>query len=135
MTLRPETRYSLTDAARALAADFGCALPYAKKALWVAVCRYVQPPGMTGDIVHSSINPTDVDMVFLELEGEWRRTPPPIQNPSRFPPNPSPPCPCRFCAVQIRWADLGGKRHPFNLNGTSHLDTCTSPRRTRRAAA
>ena len=43
MSLKPETRDSLTAAADTLALDYGCTLSHAKKALWVAVCAYVQP--------------------------------------------------------------------------------------------
>ena len=28
------------------------------------------------------------------------------------------------CGAQIRWGTMFGKRHPFNLDGTSHFDTC-----------
>lgn len=28
------------------------------------------------------------------------------------------------CGQEIRWGQMFGKRHPFNLDGTSHFDTC-----------
>lgn len=28
------------------------------------------------------------------------------------------------CGQEIEWGQLFGKRHPFNLDGTSHFDTC-----------
>lgn len=31
---------------------------------------------------------------------------------------------CRGCGERIRWGRLGGKAHPYNLDGTSHFDTC-----------
>lgn len=143
MTLRPETRDSLTAAAKTLADDFRCGLAYAKKALWVAVCRYVQPPGMTGDVLHSSINPVDVDMVYLELADAWRSNPPPLE---ALPPpvtvpdaqSLSAPTRCRSdkCRAQIRWGKLNNKAHPFDLDGiTSHYKTCKDADRFRRKGA
>lgn len=31
---------------------------------------------------------------------------------------------CKFCGTHIEWGQLFGKRHPFNLDGISHMDTC-----------
>jgi len=31
---------------------------------------------------------------------------------------------CKFCGSQIEWGKLFDKRHPFNLDGISHMDTC-----------
>lgn len=28
------------------------------------------------------------------------------------------------CGAEIRWGTMFGKRHPFNLDGSSHFDTC-----------
>lgn len=133
MSLRPDTRDNAAAAAATLALDYGCSLPYAKRALWEMVLRYLQPYGMVGDVVQAEVTPAHVDVCYLDLRAEWDQNPPP-RVVAALPPNPSPPCPCRFCVAQIRWADLNGKRHPFNLDGSSHFDTCTSPRRSRRAA-
>lgn len=135
MSLRPETRDSLTAAAETLAADYGCGLPYAKKALWVAVCRYVQPPGMTGDVLHSSVNPADVDATYLDLRAEWDTSPPPKVLTPEPSPDLSPPARCRSdkCRAQIRWGKLNGRTHPFDLDGvTSHYSTCKDAARFRR---
>ena len=31
---------------------------------------------------------------------------------------------CKFCGDPIDWGKLFGKRHPFNPDGISHMDTC-----------
>ena len=31
---------------------------------------------------------------------------------------------CRGCQRTIEWGELFGKRHPFNLDGTSHFESC-----------
>ena len=31
---------------------------------------------------------------------------------------------CRSCGAEITWETIDGKWHPYNLNGTSHFDTC-----------
>lgn len=31
---------------------------------------------------------------------------------------------CKFCGTRIEWGKLFDKRHPFNLDGISHMDTC-----------
>ena len=31
---------------------------------------------------------------------------------------------CKFCGDPIEWERLFGKRHPFNPDGVSHMDTC-----------
>lgn len=31
---------------------------------------------------------------------------------------------CKYCKHPIEWDILFGKRHPFNLDGRSHMDTC-----------
>ena len=31
---------------------------------------------------------------------------------------------CKFCGTRIEWGKLFNKRHPFNLDGISHMDTC-----------
>ena len=124
MSLRPDTRDSLTAAAQTLATDFGCALPHAKKALWVAVLRYLQPFGMVGDVLQSEVTPAQVDVCYLDLRSEWDTNPPPRILPEP-PTDISAPRPCRSCRVQIRWARRGGKPHPYNLDGvTSHFATC-----------
>ena len=33
---------------------------------------------------------------------------------------------CRGCGERIRWGRLGGKAHPYDLDGTSHFDTCVN---------
>ena len=134
MSLKPETRESLTAAAQTLADDYGCGLPHAKKALWVAVCAYVQPPGMKGDVLHSAINPADVDAAYLDLRWFWDTQPPPkvLPEPS---PDLSAPTRCRSdkCRAQIRWGRLNNKAHPFDLDGvTSHYKTCKDADRFRR---
>lgn len=131
MSLRPETRDSLTAASQTLADDFACGLPHAKKALWVAVCRYVQPFGMTGDVKHDTINPADVDAAYLDLRETWDTDPPPKVLPEP-PADLPPPSRCRSCRAQIRWGQRGPKKHPFNLDGvTSHFDTCPDASRWR----
>lgn len=34
------------------------------------------------------------------------------------------PSKCKFCGKTIEWDILFNKRHPFNPDGTSHMDTC-----------
>ena len=31
---------------------------------------------------------------------------------------------CKGCGESIEWGRMFGKRHPFNLDGTSHFDSC-----------
>ena len=128
MSLRPDTRDSLTAAAQTLADDYGCGLPRARRALWDAVCRYVQPPGMAGDVRHSAISPADVDAAYLDLRADWDLVPPPKAVPSPFPsPDLSAPVRCKSdkCRALIRWGKLNGRTHPFDLDGlTSHYSTC-----------
>lgn len=31
---------------------------------------------------------------------------------------------CKFCGKIIEWGNLFGKRHPFDPDGRSHMDTC-----------
>lgn len=131
MSLRPETKESLRAAAEAIALDFDCGLPHAKKALWLAVLRYMQPPGMQGDVLHSSVSPSDVDVVYLELRAEWERDPSLWARPSPAP-GLSAPTRCRSCRAEIRWGQRGPKKHPYNLDGvTSHFDTCPDAARWR----
>jgi len=123
---------SAAAAAATLALDFGCSLKHAKQTLWETAQRLKQPPGMVGDLPHADFTSADFDVAFLKVAEEWRANPPP--RPISDPPPPadlSAPTQCRSCRAQIRWGQRGPKKHPFNLNGSSHFDTCPDAERWR----